>query len=112
MNKNKSILITFLTFFLVTSCSFDNKTGFWKGSKDEKERAADIERKQKDYIDTVKVYSSENTFSEEIEASKNTILSKPTTNSSWKMPGLNLQNFIGNLYLPNIDNNFLSISNT
>ena len=37
MSKKKS-LIFFLIFILLHSCSFDDKTGIWSGSKKEKER--------------------------------------------------------------------------
>ena len=66
-----------------------------------------MEKKQKEIIDIYKVYSSENIYSKEIFLSKNIILSKPKKNSSWKMSGLNHQNFLGNVYLSGVDNTFL-----
>ena len=104
-------MIKFLIFFLIlilfTSCSFDNKSGIWSGSKKEKRRIAELEKEQKRIIDVVKVYTSANLYSKEISAVKNVNLTEPKTNSSWKMPGLNPQNFIGNIYLADISNNFL-----
>ena len=55
----------------------------------------------------VKIYSSEDSYSEEIPATKNVVLTTPKRNSSWLMSGLNLQNFLGNIYLSGIGNNFL-----
>ena len=55
----------------------------------------------------VKVYTSENFYAEEIPPIKSINLTKPKTNSSWKMSGFNPQNFLGNIYLSGINNNFL-----
>ena len=100
-------LIFFLIFILFASCSFDNKTGIWGGSEKEKIRAAELEKEQKLIIDVVRVYTSKSTSSKEIPAVKSISLTEPKTNSSWKMSGLNLQNFVGNIYLSGIGNNFL-----
>ena len=110
INKIK-YLIFFLIFILFASCSFDNKTGIWSGSEKEKIRAAELEKEQKRIIDVVRVYTSESTSSKEIPAVKSISLTKPKTNSSWKMSSLNLQNFIGNIYLSGIGNNFLKKKN-
>ena len=104
---NKKKLIFFLIFILLSNCSFDKKTGIWKGTEEEKEKISELEKKQKEIIDIYKVYSSENIYSKEIFLSKNIILSKPKKNSSWKMSGLNHQNFLGNVYLSGVDNTFL-----
>ena len=104
---NKKVSILLITFILLNNCSFDNKTGIWSGDKEEKERIAELERLQKQKINVVKIYTSENIYLKEIAATQNIKLSKPKTNTSWEMSGLNLQNFIGNLYLPKINNNFL-----
>jgi len=58
-------------------------------------------------LEVVKVYTSENVYSKEIPAVKSINLTEPKTNSSWKMSDLNLQNFVGNIYLSGIGNNFL-----
>ena len=58
-------------------------------------------------LNVYKIYTSENIYLKEIATTQNIKLSKPKTNTSWEMSGLNLQNFIGNLYLPKINNNFL-----
>tara|TARA_Y100000590_G_scaffold452298_1_gene595229 strand:- start:617 stop:949 length:333 start_codon:yes stop_codon:yes gene_type:complete len=107
MNKKIKyfFFITILSFLV--NCSFDNKTGIWSGDKDEKERIAELERLQKQKINVVKIYTSENVYLKEIPALKNVKLNQPKNNSSWEMSGLNLQNFIGNLYLNGINNNFL-----
>ena len=107
MIRKTKLIIFFLIFILSTNCSFDNKTGIWSGGKEEKERIAELEKNQKSRIRTVKVYSSENIYKEEISYNKSINLSKPKANSSWKSSNLNLQNFTGNIYLSGISNNFL-----
>ena len=105
MNKNIKHLILPLLFTLITSCSFGDKTGIWSGNKIEKERLAELEKRAN--IEIVKLYTHENTYSKEVSTIKNIILTPPKKNFSWKMSGLNLQNFRGNIFLPKIDNNFL-----
>ena len=107
MIKKMKYLILLLIFTLFTNCSFDNTTGIWSGNEEEKKRISELEKQEKKKIDVVKIYTQENIYSKEISATKNVILTKPRKNSSWKMSGLNLQNFLGNIYLSNIDNNFL-----
>ena len=107
MIKKIKYLIFFLIFILFVSCSFDNKSGIWSGSKKEKMRVAELEKEQRRVIDVVKIYTSEDTSLKEIPAVKSINLTEPKTNSSWKMSGLNLQNFVGNIYLSGISNNFL-----
>ena len=107
MIKKTKLVIFFLIFLLSINCSFDNKTGIWSGGEEEKERIAELEKNQKSKIRTVKVYSSENIYKEEISYNKSINLSKPKANSSWKSSNLNLQNFTGNIYLSGISNNFL-----
>ena len=107
MTKKTNLIIFFLIFILSTNCSFDNKTGIWSGGEEEKERIAELEKNQKSKIRTVKVYSSENIYKEEISYNKSINLSKPKTNSSWKSSNFNLQNSTGNIYLSGISNNFL-----
>ena len=103
--KNK--LIFFFIFVLLNNCSFDNKTGIWGGSEDEKRKISEIEKEQKKIINTKQIYSSENIFLEEMVLEKNIILSTPQKNSVWKTSGLNDKNHIGNIYLPKPDNIFL-----
>ena len=107
MIKKVKYLIFFLIFILFASCSFDNKSGIWSGSEKEKKKVSKLEKEQRRVIDVVKVYTSETFFSKEIPAVKSVNLTKPKTNSFWKMSGLNLQNFVGNIYLSGIGNNFL-----
>ena len=108
MIKKVKYLIFFLIFILFASCSFDNKSGIWSGSEKEKKKVSKLEKEQRRVIDVVRVYTSETFFSKEIPAVKSVNLTKPKTNSFWKMSGLNLQNFVGNIYLSGIDNNFLN----
>ena len=107
MIKKIKYLVLFLIFTLFANCSFDNKTGIWSGDEKEKKRIFELEKQAKEKIDVKKIYSKKNIYSKEISSTKNVILTKPRKNSSWKMSGLNLQNFLGNIYLSNIDNNFL-----
>ena len=107
MIKKVKYLIFFLIFILFASCSFDNKSGIWSGSEKAKKKVSKLEKEKRRVIDVVKVYTSETFFSKEIPAVKSVNLTKPKTNSFWKMSGLNLQNFVGNIYLSGIGNNFL-----
>ncbi len=107
MIKKIKYLVLLLMFTLFVNCSFDNKTGIWSGDEKRKKRIFELEKEAKKRLDVKKIYSKKNIYSKEIFATKNVILTKPRKNSSWKMPGLNLQNFLGNIYLSNIDNNFL-----
>ena len=106
MHKKK-ILVFVLIYTTLVSCSFDSKTGIWSGGKKEKERIAELERQQKKVIDVVKIYSSDDIFNSEISLNKNISLTSPKKNLSWETPSLNNQNFIGNLYLPSVNNLFL-----
>jgi len=107
MNKNFALIFSILLFFLLNGCSFDNKTGIWSGDKKEKEKISKIETEQKRLENTVKIYTSDNFFKEEILPTKNIKLNKPYKNLFWKTSDLNLQNFTGNLYLSGIEKKFL-----
>ena len=67
---NRKSLVFFLIFILLSNCSFDKKTGIWEGSKEEKEKISELEKRQKEIIDTYKAYSSENIFSSFLENHK------------------------------------------
>lgn len=105
--NNKKNLIFFLVFILLPSCSFDNKTGIWTDGNKDKGKISKIEKEQKQNIDLVNVYSSDSIYSKEKTLAKNISLSNSKKNLSWKMSGLNNQNFLGNIYLSGIDNIFL-----
>ena len=107
MIKRAKHLFLFLILGFLTNCSFDNKTGIWSGIENEKKRILDLENKQNRKIEVVKIYTQETIFDKEIVSTKRVVLTEVKKNSSWQMSGLNLQNFLGNIYLPNIDNNFL-----
>ena len=100
-------LFFFLIFTLIAGCSFDDKTGIWSGTQKEKKRLSEIEKEQKKIIDIVKLYSSEDLYKDELQAVKNIVLSEPKKNSSWKMSGMNLQNFFGHIYISGVENIFL-----
>lgn len=104
---NNINLIFFLIFILISGCSFDNKSGIWDGEEDEKIKISDLEKRQKEIVDIYKVYTSNTTYSKEVSLSEKILLSKPKKNLSWKMSALNNQNFLGNIYLPSVENNFL-----
>jgi outer membrane protein assembly factor BamB len=106
MNKKIKYFIFFLIFLLSANCSLDNKTGIWtEDSKNRKRISKQEEQRSKSEI--INVYSSKGSFLKEIPPTKRINLTKPKKNSSWKMSGLNLQNFFGNIYLSGINNNFL-----
>ena len=102
-----NFLYIILISFLLTNCSFDNKTGIWGDSVKEKKRIAELEKQQKEIIKVEKIYSSDKTFNKEIALTKNIILSKPKNKSSWKMSNANHQNYLGNIYLEGVNNFFL-----
>ena len=62
MNKIKN-LIFFLLFILLVDCSLDDKTGFWSGSKKEKKRIVELEKKQQQVKQVDSIYSSEEIYS-------------------------------------------------
>ena len=103
----KKKIVFFLIFISLNNCSFDNKTGIWGEGKKEKRRISELEKKQKQILDIEKIYSSENIYSKEKSLTNKIILSKPKNISAWKMSGLNNQNFLGNIYLPRVNNTFL-----
>ena len=43
----KKNLVFFLIFLLINNCSFDNKTGIWRGDKEEKKRFRTTKSNQK-----------------------------------------------------------------
>ena len=96
-----------MVLFLFTSCSFDNKTGLWKGAKEEKKRISELEKRQNEILNIDKVYTADDVFSLEKPLTKKIVLSKPRENLSWLMNGKNYQNFLGNIYLSNASNIFL-----
>ena len=106
MNKKKN-LVFFLILILLVNCSFDTKTGIWTGEKNERKKVAELEKEQIRKKNIEKIYSIGNVYSLEKTLTKKIILSKPKKNSSWKMSGLNQQNFLGNIYLSGINNKFL-----
>ena len=96
-----------MILILVSSCSFDNKTGIWGDSEKEKKKIADLEKKQKEIIEVEEIFSSEIVFSKEVSLTKNIILSKAKKNIEWTTSNLNNQNFLGNIYLIDIQNKSL-----
>ena len=107
MIKKFRILFSFLIFVFLTNCSFDNKTGIWSSTIDEKKRISVIEKQQKSILGTVKLYSSENKYTQEMQGKNKINLTKAKKNMNWKMSGMNLQNSLGNIYLPEAKNIFL-----
>jgi len=103
----KKKIIFFLILILLNNCSFDSKTGIWSGGEDEKRKISEIEKEQNETLDVTKIYSSQENVLKEINLVENIVLSEPKNNTSWMMPGLNHQNYLGNIYLPSIDRVFL-----
>ena len=108
MNKNISVFYYFLIFIIFSGCSIDNMntTGYWNGFKKEKDKVDKIFQQQNP-TQKIKLYSSENIFDKEINPSRKIILSKAKKNISWQMSGMNLQNYLGNIYFSGADNIFL-----
>ena len=105
--NNKKKLVFIIIFVFLSNCSFDDKTGIWSGSKEEKNRISELEEKQNEVIDINKIYSSENKYTKEIILKTKINLTEPSKNISWYMSGLNNQNFLGNIYFTGIDKIFL-----
>ena len=106
MSKKKN-LVFFIILFLLVNCSFDTKTGIWSGEKVEKEKVVEIKKEQDREKNIRKIYSIGDVYSLEKTLTKKIKLLKPEKNSSWQMPSLNQQNFLGNIYLSGIDDRFL-----
>ncbi len=106
MNKKKNVIF-FLGLILLVNCSFDTKTGIWTGVEDEVKRIIELEKEQLKRKNIKKIYSSKNIYYIEKALTGKIILSQPKKNLSWEMPGLNNQNFLGNIYLSSVDNKFL-----
>jgi len=107
MNKKLKYIAFVIILILLENCSFDKATGLWDGAGDEERKIAAIEKKQKQTLNKTKVFSSKKAYSKEIISTSNIVLSKPIRNSSWEMSNLNHQNFLGNIYLPSVNNKFL-----
>jgi len=103
----KKNVIFFLVLILLVNCSFDTKTGIWSGAEDEMKRIIELEKEQIKNKNIKKIYSSKNIYYIEKALTGKIILSQPKKNLSWEMPGLNNQNFLGNIYLSSVDNKFL-----
>tara|TARA_Y100000590_G_scaffold27713_1_gene31053 strand:+ start:3985 stop:5334 length:1350 start_codon:yes stop_codon:yes gene_type:complete len=96
-------IIFLLVPILLFNCSFDNKTGLWKGEEKERKRISELEKRQKQIITIDKVYTSDNIYTKEVSLKKKIILSNPKKVISWEISGLNNQNFLGNIYSSGID---------
>ena len=104
MTKIKKLFFLLL-LFVFTNCSFDKKTGIWSSFEDEKKRIARLEDDQNS--DLVTIYSSEQKNLQELAPTQIISINKPANNTTWLMAGLNLQKYLGNLYLQSTDNKFL-----
>ena len=103
----KKIIVYLLSSFIFFSCSFDKVSGIWSGTEKEKRRLGEIQKEQKETLNKIKLFSTENIYNTEIQPAFNTKLSKPERNISWEAAGYNNQNLLKNFYLPNISNRFL-----
>ena len=108
---DKKKIIIFLILVLLNNCSFDKKTGIWNYSEQEKRKVSELEKKQKQIINIEKIYSSEVLYEKEKFLTNNIVLSNPKNNLEWITSSSNNQNFLGNIYLSGIENNFLKKKN-
>ena len=98
-------LVLFSLVFLLSHCSFDHKTGIWKGHEQELKRVAKLEKENR--IIKSKIFASSDEFSKEIASKKSVKLNTPQNYDAWTMANLNLQNSLGNLYLEGTRKKFL-----
>ena len=70
LTMSKKKIIFFLILFILSNCSFDNKTGIWGGSEDEEKRVSELEIENKKILSVEKVYSSDYAYEKEINLSK------------------------------------------
>ena len=98
-------LVLFSLVFLLNHCSFDHKTGIWKGYEQELKRVAKLEKENR--IIKSKIFASSDEFSKEIASKKSVKLNTPQNYDAWTMANLNLQNSLGNLYLEGTRKKFL-----
>ena len=110
MTKKKNLFF-FLILILLANCSFDTKTGIWTGEETVKKKVDDLKKEQIRQQNIKKIYSIGNEYTTEKNLTSKITLSKPKKNSSWQMPSLNEQNFLGNIYLPRVNNKFLKKKN-
>jgi len=103
----KKIIFFLFSSFFIFSCSFDKMSGIWSGTDNEKRRLGEIQKDQQEKVNTVKLYSTENTYNKEVLYKGNIKLPKPIKNTFWENIGFNDQNLLTNFYLPDISNRFL-----
>jgi outer membrane protein assembly factor BamB len=107
INKKKYFIFIILIISL-NHCSFDKKSGIWKGYEKEVKRVGELEEQNESFKSKVKVFSTSDEFAKEVNAKEEMSLKEPAKNIAWAMPGLNLQNSLGNLALGGFQNKFLS----
>ena len=93
INKIK-YLVFFSLAFLLNHCSFDHKTGIWKGYEQELKRVVKLEKENR--IITSKIFASSDEFSKETASKKSVKLNTPQNYDAWTMANLNLQNSLKN----------------
>ena len=103
----KKIILYLFSSFFILSCSFDKISGIWSGTENEKRRLGEIQQEQKERLNIVKLYSTENIYNKEVLYKGNIKLPKPIKNVSWESVGYNDQNLLNNFYLPDVNNRFL-----
>ena len=98
--RNSKLFIIFITYCLLSGCSFDSKTGIWDGRKGEKKRISDLEDKQNSLLDSEKIYTSKDIFYDEISIKTiRIILNKPKNNINWKTSNLKSNKIIKEMHL-------------
>ena len=98
----KYIIILFFAIILI-SCSFDNKSGIWKGNQEEVKK-----KSQKKNLKSITTSKFENIDQITISNKNFFKLSKIIKTVSWEDPQLNPKNFYSNLYF----NGNFNFSNT
>ena len=83
------------------------KQVFGQDQQMKKKKLSEFDKKQKKILDVYKIYTSDEMYSKEITLSKVLKISTPKKNNSWKMSGLNHQNYLSNISLPSVENIFL-----
>tara|TARA_Y100000590_G_scaffold470229_1_gene662949 strand:- start:26005 stop:27351 length:1347 start_codon:yes stop_codon:yes gene_type:complete len=87
MNKIYSLLTSFLIFFILISCSFDNKTGVWKDKSKELEMKS-VGKNVK------RVFSKVEKFKEEVSNDLIINISRPVINYDWIDENFSVNNLL------------------
>ncbi len=87
--------LSFIVIILLTSCSFDNKTGIWK--EHNKKKIDEVKYSE----NRVKIYQKDEKFDKEIDSKDLVILANQIKNFNWSEDNLNETNKVPHLYYNN-----------